>query len=87
MTTITAVRPLLVGGVRVPVGAQANVSDALAQDLVWRGDATAVLPTPPMPLPDTTILITKDQILNVTLGAADSGGVGYKVLRVPNATP
>ena len=40
-TTITAVRPLLVAGSLVAVGATASVDDALARQLVFNGDATA----------------------------------------------
>jgi len=77
----------MIGGSRIAVGGTATVPDSEAQDFIWRGDATGVLPTPPTPTPDTGILIAYGQIQNVTLGAADSGGVGFKVLRVPNATP
>lgn len=45
--TITAVRPLMVAGSLIAVGGTASVDDALAQQLVFNGDATATIPTTP----------------------------------------
>lgn len=84
MTTITALRPLVVGGARIAVNGTANVSDDLAKELVWNGDATATIAAPPV-VPQPGVVINPVQINGESYGANDSGGAGYKVLRVPNA--
>lgn len=72
--SITAVRPIMVAGSLVAVGGTASVDDALAQQLVFNGDATYTTPptaTPPAP----GLYETFRSVTHTTVGGAASEAV------------